>query len=221
MDGQLVDVDFPSVGALGGVGRHTVGQGHRDAGVGELDIVQAHILGSEVDAVTLEAQLPDGSLHTGGINEVDGVDLGLLERQLVDLDSLLQQRPKTHARHHMLDVGNGVALSERRVVLLNDLHVVDTQVQGELQANMSDADLHPCLLGGIRSNLLHCPILKRREVKQCRKQHHKAYQDARGPCSIFKNLLHLSEAKETFGYVHEVQSKQKKRKLRNLQANIL
>ena len=90
-DVQLVHPDFPSCLALRRIFWNTVGQCHLQLSIFQVCLIHTHCRAAQVDAVTHQVQLADGTLHLSGRNEVDSIELQALERQLIHLHFLAQQ----------------------------------------------------------------------------------------------------------------------------------
>ena len=88
-----------------------------------------------------------------------------MQREFLDHHSLSQQGEQPHVGYQFVDVGDGVSHLWQRVVLLDHAEVVDTQVEGPLQADVPYGDVHACLLRGDGRHLLRHPVLNGRQVE--------------------------------------------------------
>ena len=65
-----------------------------------------------------------------------------------------------------MHIGNRIAHLRQGVVLFDDLHVIELQVEGEGQTDMTHGDVHARLLRGHLCHLLHRPVLYRGQIDQ-------------------------------------------------------
>ena len=121
---ELREGYLPIVRAGGGVFGNGVAQGHIELGVGQDGMVDVDVLLGQVDAVGLQAEQAYLSLDAERVHEVGGVDLHLLEGQLVDHDLAMYEGPQLHVDHHRMDVGNGVGDALQRFVGLKHAHLM-------------------------------------------------------------------------------------------------
>ena len=98
--------------------------GHIELGVGQDGMVDVDVLLGQVDAVGLQAEQAYLSLDAERVDEVGGVDLHLLEGQLVDHDLAMYEGPQLHVDHHRMDVGDGVGDALQRIVGLKHAHLM-------------------------------------------------------------------------------------------------
>ena len=79
-------------------------------------MVHAHVLLREVDAVGFDLQFADLAADTYVTDEMGGVDLHVAQRELVDHDLFMEERPELHVRHSTRDEGYSVGLAFDGVV---------------------------------------------------------------------------------------------------------
>ena len=168
----LLRQDAPWGFTLRGVFRHAVGQHNVEVGILQQHVVEVHIanigvfLSFQQDVGVLYTQLPHSSFHTGRLDEIAGVQLRILQCELVDHHLLLQQRLQ-------LDIGDDASHMCQRVgrrsahaITLHHTHLVHLQVERKAQPHIAHLHIHSRFFRRIHRSLLHCPTLERREVKQ-------------------------------------------------------
>ena len=106
------------------------------------------------------------SLHASLTNEVHGVERHVVQRQLTDIHLLVEQRPQRHIGHHAARHQHRVAHLWKRIVGLQGLHLLQTQIERKGQAHIAHRYLHTRLLGSIGRRLPHRPVLEWWEIKQ-------------------------------------------------------
>ena len=168
----LLGHNSPRGFALCGVLRHAVCQHNIEVGILQQHVVEVHIanigivLSVQQDVGVLHTQLPYSSFHTGSLDEITGVQLRILQCELVNHDLLLQQWLQ-------LDIGDDASHMCQRVgrrsahtITLHHAHLVHFQIERKAQPHIAHLHIHSRFFRRIRRGLLHCPTLKRREVKQ-------------------------------------------------------
>ena len=144
--------DAPWRVAFRGVFGHTISQNNVEVSifqehVAQTDIAQVRIfVGIEQDVGIGHAQFADIAFHIGSFNEVCGVHVGILERQFIDNHLFLQQWLQLNIGNDAPDARNGVARCTAYTIALHHADVVQRQIEGKLQADTANADVHACFL---------------------------------------------------------------------------
>ena len=168
----LLRQDAPRGFALCGVFRHAVGQHNVEVGILQQHVVEVHIanigvfLSFQQDVGVLHAQLPHSSFHTGRLDEVAGVQLRILQCELVNHHLLLQQRLQFDVGHNASHMCQRVGRRSAHAIALHHAHLVHFQIERKAQPHIAHLHIHSRFFRRIRRSLLHCPTLERREVKQ-------------------------------------------------------
>ena len=168
----LLRQDAPRGFALCGVFRHAVGQHNVEVGILQQHVVEVHIanigvfLSFQQDVGVLHAQLPHSSFHTGRLDEVAGVQLRILQCELVNHHLLLQQRLQFDIGDDASHMCQRVGRRSAHAIALHHAHLVHLQIERKAQPHIAHLHIHSRFFRRIRRSLLHCPTLERREVKQ-------------------------------------------------------
>ena len=158
---------------------------HIQNGILQTGAIHLYRLLVQVDTFARYVQPLETAFHQGGFHKIAGIELGIVDFQLINDHLFVEQWQQLDIDNHPFHIGY-------RVGLLNHLEVVNLQVQGESQLHMPYADVHACFLRGDSCNLIHCPVLYRRQIKQnCQyhKQQNRAKQYTQNPPEGF---LHIS-----------------------------
>ena len=78
---------------------------------------------------------------------------------MINYHLAIKQRQQLNVNYQTFYIGDGIWL-------MDDLHIVHTQVEGERKVYMAYGDVHAGLLGGVSSHLINHPILHRGQIKQ-------------------------------------------------------
>ena len=168
----LLRHDAPRGFALCRILRHAIGQHNVEIGILQQHVVEVHIADTGVvlpfqqDVGVLHTQLAHTTFHSCRLNEIAGVQLRILQRELVHHHLLLQQRLQLHIGHDAAHVGQRVGRRSAHAIALYHTHLVHLQVEWEAQPHVAHLHIHSRFFRRIRRGLLHCPTLERREVKQ-------------------------------------------------------
>ena len=73
-------------------------------------MIHPHLLLTEVNAMSLQAQITYIALDSGFVNKIRGIHLHLGEIEFIHHDLTFKKRQQLYVYHHLLDVGNGISL---------------------------------------------------------------------------------------------------------------
>ena len=168
----LLRHDAPRGFALCRILGHAIGQHNVEVGILQQHVVEVHIAHTGVvlpfqqDVGVLHTQLAHTTFHSCRLDEIAGVQLRILQRELVHHHLLLQQRLQLHIGHDATHMGQRVGRCSAHAIALYHTHLVHLQVEWEPQPHVAHLHIHSRFFRRIRRSLLHCPTLERREVKQ-------------------------------------------------------
>ena len=152
-------------------GRRVYGGGvthiHGQVGILHTGTAKLHLQCRGIDTWRGEAEASNEALHTDIIDEIEGIDMCVVQSQLVQHDVAAKQRAQLHVDNSAADIGNGV-------LFLHDTHTVNLQVEGKAQIHMLHTDFQSRLLRSDGCHLLRHPVLYGRHIEQCY-QHDKQY----------------------------------------------
>ena len=118
----------------------------------------------------MDVELLQIALYAEVADEVGGVCLEVLERQLVNIDVPMQQWQQLDAGNKGLHIGDGVGNVPYRVVGMIHAEVGDFKVKGKAQRHAAYRDAVARLPGGVACNLMGKPVLYWRYIKQNRQK---------------------------------------------------
>ena len=98
--------------------------------------------------------------------EVSCIDFYLSNVKFVNLNLLLEQWQQLYVGKQMADIGNSIFDLRKRVVGLNNLHIIQPKIQRKFEVYVTYGNFKARFFRSIFGHMLYSPILNGREVKQ-------------------------------------------------------
>ena len=187
---QIGHSDAPVVLRLSCIRRHGIRETYFQLCTVEYSLVHIGERLLQVNSVAFQVHLFHISLHPQVGNETVGIQPELFKPQGIDLHLFVKQRFELDVGVYFSQIGNGITQSRDGIIVLDDLHVIHCKIKREPERDMTDRDVHPCLLRSICCHLVHRPVLHRRQVKEEGEQEEEQYGSDQQDGQPFQRLFH-------------------------------